>query len=96
MAPLSPALSTLDFMHLQSQTDNDIQPQAQHSDGGISVSPSYTNEQGGITFPGTQQGQCLAMNDDPLQGLPFGMHMNGWNTELPNYIDELLSGAYQF
>jgi hypothetical protein len=44
-------------------------------------------------FSGTQEGQCLSVNDDPLQRLAYGMHMSGWNTELPNYVDELLSGA---
>ena len=47
-------------------------------------------------FSGLQEGQCLGMNHDPLQGQAFGKHMNGWNSELPNYIDELLSGAYMY
>ncbi|TVY86748.1 hypothetical protein LAWI1_G007124 [Lachnellula willkommii] len=98
LAPLSPALSTLDFMHFSSHTDKDGQQQAQcqYSDGAASVSPQYSGDQGEGLFSGLHEGQFLGMGQDPLQGQAFGKHMDGWNSELPNYIDELLSGAYMY
>ncbi|TVY40018.1 hypothetical protein LOCC1_G004739 [Lachnellula occidentalis] len=96
LAPLSPALSTLDFMHFSSQTDKDGQQQVQYSDGTASVSPQYPNDHGESLFSGLHEGQFLGMGQDPLQGQAFGKHMDGWNSELPNYIDELLSGAYMY
>jgi hypothetical protein len=88
--PLSPALSALDFMHLSpkaAEAAQQQQQQQQQSDrGGASVSPSFISNQGEVLFAGTE--------DNATQGMAFGMHMNEWNTELPGYIDELLSGAY--
>jgi len=93
LASPSPAVSVLDFMNLSSQSDTDFQLQAQHSDGGMSIPPSYNIDQDGIMYSGIQEGQSLNMDDDPLQGFSFEMQLNGWNEELPNYIDGLLSGA---
>lgn len=34
--------------------------------------------------------------EDTMQDFSFGMDMTGWNLELPSYIDELLSGTYNY
>jgi hypothetical protein len=86
LEPLSPALSTLDFMHLLPQNDKET-----HSEGSISVPPSFMNQANLFSSQSPQD-----FSADAMQRLAFGMHMNGWNTELPSYIDELLSGACMY
>jgi hypothetical protein len=49
--------------------------------------------QGIFSQPGVIQQD---LGEDTMQGLDFGMHGNGWNTDLPSYIGELLSGAYMY
>lgn len=84
-------------MHFSSQTEREMQQQAQHADGGFSALPENTNEQSRLLLSAARGGQGLGVNDDSLQRLAFeGMQMEGWNTELPNYIDELLTGAYMY
>jgi len=74
-----------------------MQQHAQHADDGFSALPENTNEQSGLLLSAPCGDQGLGMNDDSLQGLAFaGMQMEGWNADLPDYIDELLTGAYMY
>ena len=67
-------------MHLPSETAKEQQL------------PSFMHDQG-LLQPGVIQQD---VSEDTMQSLDFGMHGNGWNTDLPSYIDELLSGAYMY
>jgi hypothetical protein len=89
--PISPTPSSLDYMHLNSQLDRVPPPQ---SDGDMTIqSPSFMQDQGIFSEAGADQ---RVFAEDTMQGLPFGMYGNGWNTELPSYIHELLSGAPKY
>lgn len=77
----SPALSALDFMHLSTEIDREQQL------------PSFMHNQGIFSQLGVIQQD---LSEDTMQGLDFGMHGSGWNTDLPSHIDELLSRAYMY
>ncbi len=88
LEPLSPATSSLDFMHLPSQGDKQ-----QTTSRELQLSSSDLIDP--MIFQSSlQRPQCMGM--DSTQGLAFGLHMDGSNTELPIYIDELLSGACMY
>jgi hypothetical protein len=89
--PISPALSTLDFMHLSSRIDKDSQPTSDV--GALVPSPPFMHDQRLFSKPG---GDPQGLDTNAMEDLSFGMHGNGWNSELPNYIDELLSGAHMY
>jgi hypothetical protein len=81
VGPPSPSLSALDFMHLPSEIEKEQQLPSFMPDQGIFPQPGVTHQD---------------LSEDTMQGLDFGMHGNGWNADLPSYIDELLSGAYMY
>lgn len=89
--PLSPALSSLDFMHLPPHNAKDQQQEAERCLDGTSSTfiPDHS------MFSEAAHDQH-GLNSDGMQGEPFGMYEHGWNTELPSYIHDLLSGACKY
>lgn len=78
-------------MHLTPQIDKS-QQQLQHGymDG---TSPPSIQDQN--LFSGAAEDQ-FGLNTDGMQGDSFAMYEDGWNSELPSYIHNLLSGACQY